>query len=315
MTSHSDDADGSDRRPVVYDLAPDCTETDVAVGNRYHAVVNGVVEYGIFVDISDSLSGLVHESKLDGDYDVGDRLVVHLDEMRENGDLSFVEADIEEYRTLTVEHEPELTPVDALETGDTVTIEGSVTQIKQTAGPTVFRVCDETGIVACTAFEEAGVRAYPEVDLDDIVRVDGDVGEHEGSRQIEVENLTLLDGDAENSARQRLEEALAERAEPRAADPLVEWEAFEKLRPDLEAVARRLRRTVLEGRPIRVRHHADGDGMCASLPVQLALERFIEEVHDDDDAARHLFKRLPSKAPFYEMEDVTRATDRSSPSS
>jgi RecJ-like exonuclease len=306
MTAHTDDADGDRRRPVVYDLAPDCTETDVAVGTRYHAAVNGVVEYGVFVDISDSLSGLVHQSKLDGDYAVGDRLVVRLDEIRENGDLSFVEVCPEDYRTMTVEHEPELTPVAELATGDDVTIEGTVTQIKQTAGPTVFRVCDETGIVACTAFEEAGVRAYPEVDLDDEVRVDGDVGEHDGSRQVEVEALALLDGDAEAAARERLEEALAERAEPNDVDPLVEWPAFEKLRSDLEAVARTLRRTVIEGRPIRVRHHADGDGMCASLPVQLALERFIEEVHDDGDAPRHLFKRLPSKAPFYEMEDVTR---------
>jgi RecJ-like exonuclease len=306
MTAHSDDADGSDRRPVVYDLAPDCTETDIAVGSLYHAVVNGVVEYGIFVDISDSLSGLVHQSKLSGDYDVGDRLVVRLDEQRENGDLSFVEVRRDDYRTMTVEHEPDLTPVADLETGDEVTLEGTVTQIKQTAGPTVFRVSDETGIVACTAFEEAGVRAYPEVDLHDVVRVDGEVGEHDGSRQIEVEGMSVLEGDAEAAARERIDEALAERAAPRDVDPLVEWPAFEKLRPDLEAVARKLRRTVIEGRPIRVRHHADGDGMCAALPVQLALERFIEEVHGDDDASRHLFKRLPSKAPFYEMEDVTR---------
>ncbi|MFC6725704.1 DHH family phosphoesterase, partial [Halobium palmae] len=62
----------------------------------------------------------------------------------------------------------------------------------------------------------------------------------------------------------------------------------------------------LDGRPIRVRHHADGDGMCAAIPVQHALENFIREVHTDSDAPRHLFKRLPSKAPFYEMEDVTR---------
>jgi RecJ-like exonuclease len=46
--------------------------------------------------------------------------------------------------------------------------------------------------------------------------------------------------------------------------------------------------------------------MCASVPVQLALENFIEEVHEDGEAPRHLFKRLPSKAPYYEMEDVTR---------
>jgi RecJ-like exonuclease len=55
-----------------------------------------------------------------------------------------------------------------------------------------------------------------------------------------------------------------------------------------------------------MRHHADGDGLCASAPLQHALERFIAEVYADPEAPRHLLKRLPSKAPFYEMEDVTR---------
>ncbi len=46
--------------------------------------------------------------------------------------------------------------------------------------------------------------------------------------------------------------------------------------------------------------------MCAAVPVQIALERFIADVHEDADAPRHLIKRLPAKAPFYEMEDATR---------
>jgi RecJ-like exonuclease len=187
-----------------------------------------------------------------------------------------------------------------------VTLQGTVVQIKQTAGPTIFQIADETGIVGGAAFEEAGVRAYPEVELDDVVRVTGRVEDHEGELQIEIDSLKRLAGDAERDARQRLDAALEERADPHDVEPLVDWPALEKLYPDLKTVARRLRRTVLEGRPIRLRHHADGDGMCASLPVQLALENFIESVHRSDDAARHLFKRLPSKAPFYEMEDVTR---------
>ncbi|WP_251343885.1 DHH family phosphoesterase [Haloplanus halophilus] len=295
-----------DSRPVVYDLAPDCTAEDVEVGEYYHAVVNGVVAYGVFVDVSDEVSGLVHESNLDGDYDVGDRLLVRLDAIRENGDVAFEEADLDDYRTVAVDHQPTITPVEDLSVGESVTVEGTIIQVKQTAGPTVFRCCDETGIVACTAFEEAGVRAHPDVELDDAVRISGTVEEHEGSPQIEVESLTRLSGETAAQVRDRVDAGLDERAEPHDVDPLVEWEAFEKLRPDLESVARRLRRTVLEGRPIRVRHHADGDGMCASLPVQVALERFITAVHDDEDAPRHLIKRLPSKAPFYEMEDVTR---------
>ncbi|ELZ26565.1 recj-like exonuclease with dnaj-type zn-finger domain [Halogeometricum pallidum JCM 14848] len=296
----------ADSRPVVYDLAPNCTLDDTEVGANYHAVVNGVVEYGIFVDISDEVSGLVHESNLDRTYEVGDRLVVALEEVRENGDVAFDTVSFDDYRTVTVDYEPDITSIEDLEPGDEAFVEGVVAQIKQTGGPTIFRITDDTGIVSAAAFEDAGVRAHPEVELDDVVRVSGTAENHEDALQLEVESMMKLDDEAATETRERLDAALEERAEPNEVEPLVEWPEFEKLREDLRDVARLLRRTVLEGRPIRVRHHADGDGMCASVPVQLALENFIADVHDDDDAPRHLIKRLPSKAPFYEMEDVTR---------
>ncbi|GAA0258269.1 DHH family phosphoesterase [Halobaculum roseum] len=298
-----------DSRPVVYELDPACTLADVDVGARYRAEVNGVVDYGVFVDISEDVSGLLHESNLDGEtFAVGDELVVLLEELKENGDVSFDLADVDlgEANVLAVEHEPEIVAIADATVGDAVTVEGEISQIKQTGGPTIFHVADETGVIAAAAFEEAGVRAYPEVEIGDIVRVSGSVETHEGTTQLEVDDIDVLDGETAAAARERLDEAMRERAEPEAVEPLVDWPAFEKLRPELEDLARTLRRTVLEGRPIRIRHHADGDGMCAAIPVQLALENFIEEVHEGDDAARHTLKRLPSKAPFYEMEDVTR---------
>ncbi|WP_129115059.1 DHH family phosphoesterase [Halegenticoccus tardaugens] len=301
-----DSGNGSDSRSVVYDLAPACAADDVEVNARYHAVVNGVVDYGVFVDVSDSVSGLVHESNLDRTYRVGDRLIVELVEIKENGDIAFDVVDPGQYRTVTVDCAPESVPIASLAPGEDAVVEGAVVQIKQTGGPTIFHVNDGTGIVACAAFEQAGVRAHPDVEVTDLVRVNGSVERHDGAKQIEADSLDRLTGEAAESARADLDAALKERAEPNDVEPLVEWPAFEKLRSDIETVARLLRRTVLEGRPIRVRHHADGDGMCASIPVQLALENFIAEVHEDPDAPRHLFKRLPSKAPFYEMEDVTR---------
>ena len=298
-----------DSRPVVHDLDAACTRTDVEVGARYRAVVNGVVEYGVFVDVSEHVSGLVHESNLDGEtFEVGDEPVVLLEELKENGDVSFDLADVELEAAdlLAVEHDPEITAVSVATVGDDVTVEGEIVQIKQTGGPTIFHVADESGVLAAAAFEEAGVRAYPDVEIGDVVRVAGNVENHEGAKQLEVTDVSVLEGETAAAAAERLDEAMRERAEPEAVEPLVEWEAFEKLRPGLEDLARRLRRTVLEGRPIRIRHHADGDGMCAAIPVQLALENFIESVHEGDDAARHNLKRLPSKAPYYEMEDVTR---------
>ena len=299
-------AEGTAEKAIVYDLAPDCTLEDVEVDALYHAEVNGVVEYGVFVDVSDAVSGLIHASTLDGEYDVGDRLVVRLTEVKENGDVAFSDESPSSYTTETVDHEPTVSRVRGLVPGDEVTVEGEVVQAKQTGGPTIFGVADASGVVSCAAFEEAGVRAYPAIAVGDMVHVAGTVETREGGLQVEVDSVTRLDGERETDARDRFEAALDEHAEPDDIDPLVEWEAFGSIHDDLRELARLLRRTVLAGRPIRVRHHADGDGMCAAIPVQLALERLVRDVHEDPDAAQHLFKRLPSKAPYYEMEDVTR---------
>ncbi|PSQ41799.1 RecJ like exonuclease [Halobacteriales archaeon SW_5_68_122] len=271
--STAGDAGSATDDGVVYELGPQCTLEDVEEGGRYLATVNGTVEYGVFVDLSEHVSGLVHESNLQTDPSVGDELVVRLVEIRENDDVGFEEVDTDPEAVDAVEvargNRAAVSDL-ADRVGDTVHLEGDVVQIKQTAGPTVFSVRDGTGVVPCAAFEEAGVRAYPEIDLDDVVRVTSTVETREDAVQLEVEKLVRLDGEAEAEVRERVDAALEERAEPADVDPLIEWPAFEK------------------------------------LPVQHALENFIAEVHEDPEAPRHLFKRLPSKAPFYEMEDVTR---------
>ncbi|ADB61002.1 phosphoesterase RecJ domain protein [Haloterrigena turkmenica DSM 5511] len=309
MTRESAGEPGADDGDsVVYDLAAECTAEDVERNRPYLAEINGIVDYGVFVDLSESVSGLVHESVLEGTFAVGDELVVELESVRDNGDMAFEPVDIEEYTLQNVAHDYALTGTDRLKPniGDQIHLEGKIVQVKQTAGPTIFHVADEYGVVPCAAFEEAGVRAYPAIEVGDVVRVTGTPERREGSIQIEVDGLSNLEGQDAEDARERLEDALEDRAEPHDVEPLIDWPAFEKLRPNLREVAKLLRRTVLEGRPIRVRHHADGDGMCAAVPVQIALERFIADVHEDENAPRHLIKRLPAKAPFYEMEDATR---------
>jgi RecJ-like exonuclease len=296
-----------DDPPVVYDPAPECTLDDLEEGERYHATVNGDVDYGVFVDLSERVSGLVHASNLVGEYGVGDDLVVELADVRENGDLSFSEVQLADYETRPVGRGERLAVADAADAvGETVHVEGRVLQIKQTGGPTIFQVRGATGVVPCAAFEEAGVRAFPEVGIDDVVRVTGTVENRDGGAQLETDDVTVLEGSAAEAVVGRLADATEDLVRPADVDPLVGWPAFEKLWEDLRSVARRLRATVLEGRPIRMRHHADGDGLCASVPIQYALERFIADVYEDPQVPRHLLRRLPSKAPFYELEDVTR---------
>jgi len=295
-------------RPVVLELADDCTPEDVEEGAYYDGVVDGVVDYGVFVQLADAVSGLVHESVLDADYAVGDELTVQLREIRPGGDLSFVPAALAGAERQRVAHQYEATPIETLadREGEVVHLDGRVVQVKQTGGPTLFVVSDGTGVVPCAAFERAGVRAYPTIESGDLVHVVGRVERGGHGRQVETDAITPLEGAALDGAREAVETALDEHAAPAEVDPLVEWDALDRLWDGLEAVAEQLRRATLEGRPVVIRHHADTDGIAAGVALEAALERFIAETHADPAAPRHLVTRLPSKAPYYEVEDVTR---------
>ncbi|MBS3760219.1 DHH family phosphoesterase [Halodesulfurarchaeum sp.] len=304
----SDASSQSDDTPVVSNLDPECSLTDLTEGEYYLGTVNGVVDYGVFVDISTAVSGLIHESSLETDYEVGEEVVVELAEIKESGDVSFEPVDFTDYQLVGQRPDYDRSVVTTLEdsNGDHVHLEGSVIQIKQTRGPTVFQVRDETGIVPCTSYEGAGVRSHPEIDVGDHVYISGSVGTRNGGVQVEVDTAEALEGEDGKRVGERLEAATAVQSDPVEVDPTIEWDPLLDMRSDLTDLARQLRAAVLEGRPIRIRHHADGDGMCAAAPVQMALERFIGDVHEDPEAQQHLLKRLPSKAPYYEMEDATR---------
>ncbi len=310
MTAESQIDDAS-AGPVRLD--PAATVDDIEPDTPYVATINGIVEYGIFVDLNESISGLVHESNLEGTYAVGDTVVVELDRIRDNGDISFLPRTDLEAPEPEVE-EPPSGPVtaDGLldHLGQSVTIEGRITQIKQTSGPTLFHVSTGDGILIAAAFERAGIRAHPDVELGDVVRIAGEVQRYDGSVQLESEAVTVLEGEQRSGVETAISEQRAAAGTPPSIDPLVEWDSLDTIWPSLEDVASRLRGALLEGRPVRIRHHADVDGICASVPLQLALESFATQVHHDGDAANYLVRRLPSKAPFYEMADATRDLNR-----
>ncbi|PKG31188.1 MAG: phosphoesterase, partial [Methanoregula sp.] len=61
--------------------------------------------------------------------------------------------------------------------------------------------------------------------------------------------------------------------------------------------------------PFILRHQADAAGICSSVAIEQAVVSLIRESGGDFDADYFLFKRAPSKAPFYEIEDITRDLD------
>ncbi|WP_049984820.1 DHH family phosphoesterase [Halobellus rufus] len=210
------------------------------------------------------------------------------------------------------DEEPERVGVDSLgdRVGDLVRIEGEIVGARQTGGPTIFEVRDETGVVDCAAFVEAGVRAYPEVDEGDVVRLDGEVELRRGELQVETEELTELTGDDADAVARRLADALSEKARPESVVPLAADDAVDAVTEQLADAAESIRAAVLESRPIVVRHAATADGYVAGAAIERAVLPLIREEHARADAEYHFFTRRPLDDPVYGMDAATNDVTR-----
>ena len=337
-------------------------------GRYYRGTVDGYADFGVFVDVGDHVTGLLHRSELDRrleslDWEPGDTVYVQVLDIRDNGNVdlgwsirqaerefrgSLIDAPDGEYEpdereesqsdaeadaaadqesatnggNATAESsEPPATPtmeveepdaplkrttVDAIadQVGAVVRLEGEIAGVRQTGGPTVFELRDETGTVECAAFEEAGVRAYPSVEVGDLVALEGEVERHHGDLQVETEVLDVLEDDSRETVESRLEEAIEREAKPDTVDPLADDDAV-ALEDELVAAATTIRKAVVEARPVVVRHRATVDGYAAGAAIERAVLPLIREQHTRDDAEYHYFERRPLEGSVYDMDAAT----------
>jgi RecJ-like exonuclease len=296
---------------TVYRMGQGCDLSTVEQGKVYIGRVQGFANFGTFVQLNDRVKGLVHKSNIKTQHKERETILVKVRNIRENGNIDLEEVTYPVYTVEMVERKSTAVRLAELGTkvGRTVKIEGEIAQIKQTSGPTIFTIVDESGTENAAAFIEAGVRAYPESELGDIVRIVGEVMVRNNQLQIEVESLVILTGEDEEQVKERIEKALEQRSEPPDIPLLVPSEVLEKLRPQMRKVAKIIRRAVFTAQPIILRHHADADGICSAVAIEQAVTSLIRESGGDFDADYFLFKRAPSKAPFYEIEDITRDLD------
>ncbi len=415
----------SHEEDVVFEFRGD--SPDQLVENRfYRGVVDGYADFGVFIDLSSNVTGLLHRSELDGrleslDWEAGDTVFVQVKNVRDNGNIdltsSIRQADREFRGTLIQdgteeklpeddegnpseeaeagngrerngesvteaasdaaseeatseaeetseettesetesepetesETEPETEPETESETepetepetreeaaeeveqtpaevaeeptrreigelenrvGEEVRIEGEVVSARQTGGPTVFELRDETGVVDCAAFVEAGVRAYPEIEVGDIVRLDGEVELRREELQVETEALVELEGDDAAAVERRLADAMTERARPDEPTLVADDDALEAAGEELLDAAEAIRRAVLESRPIVVRHAATADGYVAGVALERAILPMVREEHAESDAEYHYVNRRPLEEAVYEMNDATNDVTR-----
>lgn len=298
---------------MVYRLGPGCEVDDIVEGQVYLGKVQGFATFGTFVLLNDRIKGLLHKSNVKTEKNERDQILVQVNQIRPNGNIDLREMQLPEgsYETQLVTKKITLSRLSDLKNkiGRNVTIEADVVQIKQTSGPTIFTVCDDSGVEDAAAFTEAGVRSYPEVNLGDIVRIFGEATRRNNQMQIEVSDMHVLKGTEADTVRTRINKALEARAEPPEVTPLIESPVLDALWPEMRKLAKIVRRAVLTQQPITLRHHADADGICAAVSVETAVLQLIRDNGGDPDQDNFLFRRSPSKAPFYEIEDVTRDLD------
>jgi len=296
---------------LVYRLGAGYDLSDIEEGKIYQGKVQGFANFGMFVQMNDRIKGLVHKSNIKAEHKERDAILVRVRQIRPNGNIDLEEVQIQVYQVQNLDRKSTTVRIADLlsRLGKTVAIEGEIAQIKQTSGPTIFTIVDESGTQNAAAFIEAGVRAYPEAELNNVVRVIGEVMMRNNQLQIEVDSLTVLSEDETAAVKVRIEQALEARAEPPEIPLLVPSEVMEKLRPEMRKVAKIIRKAVFMSQPIILRHHADADGICSAVAIEQAVVSLIRESGGDFDADYYMFKRAPSKAPFYEIEDITRDLD------
>ena len=143
--------------------------------------------------------------------------------------------------------------------------------IQQTSGPTIFIISDETATTEIAAFDKAGERSYPEIELGDAVQVIGEVNEHGGKTQIESSSMIKLDAESTQQLHKLIDEALNRKAKPKDVDFLVKSDVLNRLRPKMYEAAQRIRRAILDGRTILLRHHNDADGIVSGVAMEKAI--------------------------------------------
>ena len=300
------------RKPHVYKLRNSCGIEDIRLNRVYLGKVTSVTDIGAFVSLNKRLRGLIHKKNLNIKVSEDDEIPVKVVNITLSGEIDLVPNPMENYAIVEVSKEVPCVNVSELENymGKIVEVKGLVTHIKQTAGPTVFTILDSSGSVNAAAFE-AGDRAYPEVNVDDVVSVIGIVKRRDKKPQIEVLEMEKLLGEEAYIIRKEIKNEIEKKCEPDFKGFLIESEVLNRLKEEMMRVAKELKKAVYESRPIIIRHHWDADGVCGGVALEKALIDLIERVHADSEAKYYLVRRKVSRAPFYELEDLVRDLDES----
>ena len=145
-------------------------------------------------------------------------------------------------------------------------IKGEVIQVKQTGGPTIFTLADDSGLELSARPSSApgsaptlrSIATWWSAWL-------GKLNSRNNQVQIEIKSMKRLWGGDAAQVKAEIESAIDRRAEPTEVPFLVESDFLTKLKPAMMKVAKEIRRAIYKSKPIVLRHHADADGITAAV--------------------------------------------------
>ncbi len=186
------------------------------------------------------------------------------------------------------------------------TIIGRVEDIIQTSGPTLFSLFDGSGVLTLKSFAGPGIRAFPNISKGDYVKAKVLLKSREGVLEAEVLSMSRLDAREAKSLASKLDKIFNEQAKPKNVQFMVDSEILRSLKPRMHKSATLIRTSIIEGRPIILRHHADCDGYSGAVALERAILPLIVKYGNDVGAQWRLYRRAPTKTPYYDYADVTK---------
>ncbi len=192
--------------------------------------------------------------------------------------------------------------------GRKVIVSGRVERVVQTGGPTIFEINDGTANLALKAFIVAGERAYPNIKEGDVVVSIIKISEFNGELEGSIVKISEKRGEDAIKILKQIDFKLKERAKINFKSFMIESKILDKLKSKMINAAEIIKYSILNNRPIIVRHHNDADGYASGFALEKAIIPLIEEQYQSPKSAWEYFVRAPSAAPYYEIDDSIRDT-------
>lgn len=336
---------------VLFTFTGDSPE-QLVEGRYYDGTVDGFADFGVFIDLGNGVTGLLHRNELDQrleslGWDEGDQVCVQVTNVRSDGNVDLgpsIRQSAADFRgaltqgpddgpapdPISESDGPVIStddaPVEDLDRsqirsldrylGRNVALEGVIEDIRQTGGPTVFTLVDESGSVECAAFAGAGVRAHPEVEVGDTVRIRGKVEHRFDDHQIEVEGLDRLTDAASETVRSRVVESAVI---PDSIDelPLMYADAANlAVETDIREAAAAIRSAISRDQTIRIRHPVSVDGFVSASAIERSIEAVLNE-RAEPVPVHSRVRRRPVEEVAYDipaaLEDVESDSDDEQP--